>query len=262
MYFVSGAELWQWDGDPAGPRKVINLDGILRMADVDGTLFIAVYTATGLDLYRSDGTAQGTVRIKHTGAPVFPLRMWNVRGKLLLWASPQVWASDGTEEGTIQLLRLPFLDQCDLHDRDFALAGGVLYWFQADGSSRLWRSDGTPSGTFELVHQEPQPESRVEPCSAHSIATANGLVYFTGNDAQSGIEPWVTDGTISGTHLLYDIKPGPASSDASGFARARPDALLHRRRRISRNRAVGAATRRRHVTASRHEAVRRRIAVN
>jgi ELWxxDGT repeat protein len=35
--------------------------------------------------------------------------------------------------------------------------------------------------------------------------------FFTANDGVHGNEPWVTDGTPGGTHMLLDVNPGPAS---------------------------------------------------
>lgn len=49
------------------------------------------------------------------------------------------------------------------------------------------------------------------------ITCANGLVYFSANDGVHGAEPWVSDGTTSGTFMLKDINPGPSSSSPVSF---------------------------------------------
>ena len=41
--------------------------------------------------------------------------------------------------------------------------------------------------------------------------------YFVAEDATSGSEPWVTDGTAAGTHILRDINPGKSSSGVTEF---------------------------------------------
>jgi len=33
-------------------------------------------------------------------------------------------------------------------------------------------------------------------------------VFFWGSDSRNGLEPWISDGTNAGTHLLLDIAPG------------------------------------------------------
>jgi ELWxxDGT repeat protein len=39
-----------------------------------------------------------------------------------------------------------------------------------------------------------------------------GKIFFAASDTEHGSELWVSDGTDAGTHLLYDIFPGPVSS--------------------------------------------------
>ena len=46
---------------------------------------------------------------------------------------------------------------------------------------------------------------------------------FAADDGSHGTEPWVSDGTKAGTHLLLDINPG---SDGSGFYFADTPALV------------------------------------
>lgn len=42
-------------------------------------------------------------------------------------------------------------------------------------------------------------------------------MLFAANDGAHGRELFVTDGTTSGTRLLQDIRPGPASSELCNF---------------------------------------------
>jgi ELWxxDGT repeat protein len=45
-----------------------------------------------------------------------------------------------------------------------------------------------------------------------------GKLYFAADDGVHGFEPWVSDGTESGTLLLADIEPGAESSNPAGFS--------------------------------------------
>lgn len=50
------------------------------------------------------------------------------------------------------------------------------------------------------------------------VAAIGERVFFSANVSSTiGSEPWVTDGTISGTQLLRDINPGPSSSNPFEF---------------------------------------------
>jgi uncharacterized protein (TIGR03382 family) len=50
-----------------------------------------------------------------------------------------------------------------------------------------------------------------------------GALLFAANDGSSGLEPWLSDGTEAGTHIVADIAPGSASSSpgAADFATGR-----------------------------------------
>ena len=51
----------------------------------------------------------------------------------------------------------------------------------------------------------------------YQITTAGSFAIFMASDGANGTEPWITDGTTAGTHLLKDINPGPAPSNALFF---------------------------------------------
>ena len=44
-----------------------------------------------------------------------------------------------------------------------------------------------------------------------------GRIYFNVFTDMLGVEPWVSDGTADGTHLLRDVNPGTDGSFAVGF---------------------------------------------
>ncbi|MCB9163122.1 MAG: T9SS type A sorting domain-containing protein [Flavobacteriales bacterium] len=52
---------------------------------------------------------------------------------------------------------------------------------------------------------------------AAGISCVDGLVFFRANDGTSGLEPWVSDGTPTGTVLLKDINPGSGGSLPTAF---------------------------------------------
>jgi ELWxxDGT repeat protein len=107
---------------------------------------------------------------------------------------------------------------------DLAIVGGTMFFAgRSDGEGvELWTSDGTAAGTHLLADLWPGAEGtgREPSGSSHprEFHAANGLVFFTADDGNAGREVWRTDGTASGTFLLKDMLPGPASSLAQRAA--------------------------------------------
>lgn len=92
---------------------------------------------------------------------------------------------------------------------------GDVAWFSAIGPGglgrELWRSDGTSAGTQEVADLWPGLASGMN----HGLFAAplpGGRLVFAGTDGVHGFEPWVSDGTSSGTQLLADIHPGAGDS--------------------------------------------------
>lgn len=82
-------------------------------------------------------------------------------------------------------------------------ADGVLYLVDDNFTGRLRRSDGTPTGTIPLTVQFGAAGLR----KSKPVAI-NGTLYFVGEDAAHGRELWKSDGTVAGTVLVKDIRPG------------------------------------------------------
>jgi ELWxxDGT repeat protein len=49
------------------------------------------------------------------------------------------------------------------------------------------------------------------------MSSFRGKVIYQGKSSDTGVEPWISDGTTQGTHLLLDIIPGNADSSPVGF---------------------------------------------
>lgn len=88
---------------------------------------------------------------------------------------------------------------------------------------RIWKSDGTTAGTT-LVKEfaahgfsTPGMEAGSDVENDRNYSVTGNQLFFTGYDITNGAEPWVTDGTTEGTHLLKNIKPGTGTSYADGY---------------------------------------------
>ncbi|WP_158284558.1 ELWxxDGT repeat protein [Azospirillum sp. TSO35-2] len=220
---VHGRALWKSDGTTRGTRMVSNSIGsIAGLTDVDGTLFFdARDAAHGVALWKSDGTASGTVLVKDflpgnsdPGGPFAhdPRHLTAVGDRLFLTSGTgefetYLWATDGTEAGTIPLKGGMVTDTRGGFDNDLEAMGGTLY-FNADFS--LWRSDGTVAGTREIKSFAPMPG-----WNPNSLTAAGDTLFFAANDGQHGMELWASDGTAPGTHLVADINPGVPGASIS-----------------------------------------------
>ena len=186
-------------------------------AIVGNELFFAAHDgAHGEELWKSDGTTNGTVLVKdiRPGSSGSGINNPIVVGNTVFFKAndgvhgTELWKSDGTANGTVLVK--------DIHNTsssgiDHMASLGNKLIFKADDDihgAELWVSDGTPSGTYMLK------DLRVGSAGS-SIAYSiyfDGKVYFRGYNNTYGSEIWYTDGTINGTQLLKDVRPGGAGN--------------------------------------------------
>ena len=131
--------LWASDGTAEGtlPLKEFPSDSSpdrlvvppADLTDVHGTLFFAGFQeATGTELWKSDGTPEGTVLVKDIRPgpdSSEPKGLVALRGAVLFAASSMaggLWRSDGTAAGTTSIH--------SLGASDMAVAGNAAYWLR------------------------------------------------------------------------------------------------------------------------------------
>ncbi len=189
------------------------------VAGTDALFFLSWDEAHGRELWRSDGTPAGTLRLRDivpepegTDARMLtPVGTRRLFFSVQTYPTSELWVSDGTESGTRRI-------------REFSsiawiapFVGGVL--FSASDGERgheLWRSDGTSEGTALVRDILPGPGGS----GPWSPVSVSDVVLFAAQDADHGRELWRTDGTEEGTFLLQDLAPGPASSAPEGLTLA------------------------------------------
>lgn len=231
-------ELWKTDGTQEGTSRVVSItppyhdpaawgedpvyqpgSALFALTDLDGMLFFAACQLHDIcDLWRSDGTAEGTVLVGgYTPSDPTDSDDWiwpeiaSARHHLFFPACDgeagcELWTSDGTASGThlVSDINPGFTRSFSMRGPGFAAAeAGVLFYVIIDNATELWRSDGTEAGTYPINRGPGQ-----------SAARGDGSVWFLGSSEQGALALWKTDGTDTGTVAITsgDEKwiPGPS----------------------------------------------------
>jgi ELWxxDGT repeat protein len=191
------------------------------LTNVNGTLlFTASDGIHGQELWKSDGTAAGTVMVDDIGpgsASADPSDLTNVNGTLFFAANDgihgnELWKSDGTAAGTVMIKNLwpggytgyyggYYINSSN--PSNLTSINGTLFFtaHSATNNSALYKSDGTAAGTVELTTGG----------NPGNLTNVTGTLFFAAGDATHGTELWKSDGTIAGTTLVKDIAPGGSS---------------------------------------------------
>jgi ELWxxDGT repeat protein len=205
LYFSDNSgKLWKTDGLDNDVVLVKSFPGLIEDPTPfdGGAVFIDDLRAEhgGVDLFKTDGTANGTVFIRHFASDlsigIDPLFLSAGNGSLFIVTGDGVvgldlWSSDGTDAGTVLLQHFtsdgayfdghlvaivePFLSNVG----NFQMIGGTLYFNVSGPTKQLWQSDGTEAGTKIIVEEDRQ-------AYIHNPAVlANGTVVFF-NDVEVG----------------------------------------------------------------------------
>jgi ELWxxDGT repeat protein len=171
---------------PVTPETTPVSSGPRAMEWVNNVLYFDFWSGGSGGLWKSDGTATGTVLVKDVPVDAIGPRLAS-GGKWFFYGGGSaalptrgLWVTDGTLAGTQPLIATGTL-------RELVDAGGTLYF--AD-DARLFASNGTPLGT-RVVSEHAQFAA---PRGLATVGTT--LFYWNGQNL------WKTDGTGPGTQLV------------------------------------------------------------
>jgi ELWxxDGT repeat protein len=224
---TTGFELWKSDGTTNGTVLVkdINPNGHaypygglqLRVMGNDTLFFSAQNGTDGMELWKSDGTTQGTVMIKDINpgaAGSTPQYGIYHNGKLYFDAADgtvtrELFISDGTAAGTTLLKDMGQNTVNPSFPRNFSVFNNEVYFFARPlgGEFYLQKTDGTTSGTNPVSTQ-------LFSQSFTPVKQFNGNLFFAGQSTNGNLELAKSDGSAPGTLVLNEINPsGPSNPE-------------------------------------------------
>jgi ELWxxDGT repeat protein len=237
---LNGVEPWKSDGTDAGTSMIRNLgrdaapsSGPVNLIAAGDWVYFNAWDGTGPSnnafansMWRSDGTAEGTLRI----APLIGQDYRTVGHSLYFESSNGGWTSNGTPEGTSVLVfpkdfpkspAFAFANGDTLffwgHDGDtlqlYAVkppnavpeplgVSGYQFINQAGrtlfiGPNGLWTSDGTRAGTYAIG---PTITENVA-----ALASMGGSIYYVTQSSDGSSKLWRNDGTVESTVLIKSL---------------------------------------------------------
>ncbi|MEZ4517934.1 MAG: hypothetical protein R3C44_14325 [Chloroflexota bacterium] len=165
--------------------------------------FFLTYSYISLELWRTDGTTDGTYRLQgydhHS-----PEAMVMLGDKAIYIVDTdqkggELWVTDGTSSGTTMLLETDYQFGYSVHDVELVVAGDLAYFIVQDPkmypTERLWRTDGTLNGTYPIEVPQRRP---------YLLTAAGDELYFAAHSSPTQI--WKTDGTTAGREKVARVR--------------------------------------------------------
>ncbi|MEO8149961.1 MAG: T9SS type A sorting domain-containing protein [Bacteroidia bacterium] len=256
---TNGSELWKTDGSTAGTVMVkdifpgtnsgfVDYNGnfsinLVNVWEQGGSFFFvantdnSVVSSNDIELWKTDGTTAGTVRVKdiNPGVEGSNPRDFVVFNNQLFFLAytvangKEIWKTDGSSAGTVMVKDVypgtnsGFVDYNGFYSIDlfnvWEQGGSFFFIANSDNSVassndiELWKTDGTTAGTVRVK----DINAGTEGSHPYGFIPFNNQLYFAAYDNANGRELWKTDGSTAGTQQVKDIMTGTGSGLQSDF---------------------------------------------
>lgn len=188
---INGAELWRTDGTEAGTTMVANIEPSQPQIPQMGSnpaffctynnavYFSAYRIVDGRELWKTDGTAAGTVQVKDIASgDAYPSYMTEYNGSLYFSAyhpdqGYTLYKSNGTNAGTV-VVKAPDNGGPEA-PTPFVKFKGKLY-FSGNYGQHIWYTDGTAAGTNFL------PNGSLFNSGVSNLLATTNYIYFMANN--------------------------------------------------------------------------------
>ncbi len=213
--------------------------GFARSAVLGNTLyFTADDDVHGIELWKSDGTAAGTVMVRdiYPGKSFDgPKEFYLVYDNQLYFTArdttndTELWRTDNGPEGAV-LIRDACPTECDganygSRPRPMAEYLGKLYlnWQDFTIGEEFWVTDGTAAGS--MLIKDINPGGGGSSSQPYGFTVFQGKLYFAADSANVGSELWESDGTAAGTRLVKNINTSSFGDSEMDAPVVGPDAF-------------------------------------
>ncbi|MEM7203261.1 MAG: ELWxxDGT repeat protein [Planctomycetota bacterium] len=216
-----GRELWRTDGTSSNTELVVDLrpgtqSGLFThdifAVDASGAVYFAGDDGRRRGLFRTDGTATGTVLATPSmwvdlpgghsaiavGADVY---FWGDDGV----TGVELWKTDGTPGGTTQVANInPSGGAHDFREpMHMRVVGGLLFFRADDGTNgvELWCTDGTAAGTRMVADLNPAGDA-----TPREFYELGGRLLFAAQATGTGNPKWwITDAGATTATRVSDV---------------------------------------------------------
>ncbi len=223
LYFAafsygSGGELWKSDGTPGGTVLLKNIKpdhlaynssnaGRFTVFNDQLYFFASEDGDNAQDLWKTDGTAGGTVKVKEFNAYAYGAAACVAHNTLYFVYANSLWQSDGTSAGTTPVMDLGAIGPVTL-----TTTGNALY---LTGPNRLWTVGARGAAPVLLKTFNVPLYGQLKIANQSNL---EGTLYFSVQtrtfEGPHTDDLWKSDGTPEGTVLVKSFPCEPYLSDS------------------------------------------------
>ena len=192
----------------------INADNQRFLSNSKYIFFAADNGTDGTEIFRTDGTAAGTIMLKDISpnASSYPKGFFLFKDEVYFSAIAGnvqgLYKTDGTAAGTV-LIKQMSLDINRTKPEIIEYKGNL--YFGVDGE--LWKSDGTAAGTSKVAVLSSVPSGSYK--EVKDFIIFNNKLYFAAKTGFFEINLMESDGTEAGTKIVKDVFPN--DNDEVGY---------------------------------------------
>lgn len=212
--------LWVSDGTTSGTYELSSeaIEPFTFQTAGDNLFFYAETTQYGRELWKTDGTAQGTMMVKdiypgsssgsHTG--IIALGDKVIFGAVSPEYGRELWVSDGTAAGT-HIVKDIVPGSGNAWPEPVTSLNEYFYFLAGDAGGplgvELWKTDGTPENTSLVKDIRGNDTGEFPERDIRGGVATSDWLFFAAIDSLDKHGIWKTDGTEENTTKVITLEP-------------------------------------------------------